>query len=341
MKKFAPVWIALGLLLLVPAYAPGQVKDLSWGTSAVGTSGHRALVNLSAVLNREMKAYRVAVLPTPGAIATVKGYATGQFDGYYGSDIAFHELATNTNRFKGFQSQVKRQPVQSFWAFTLEVGLAIKAAERDKYRQWRDLTGERVFTGPLPFDTRATTERAMAAAGVKHNFVEIDLNVAGSVLERGDVKAITAYTAGHKTLPPWLVEAQLGTDLAILNPSPAEREMIRKAGMQIVEITPKVFRGDVHVEKLQFVPFYYGFHVGLEVPESDVHRMLMVIEKYVDELSKGDPAFSQIKAGMAEFQRSGVESAVADVPIHPGLARYMKERGVWDSKWDKRIAKAK
>jgi len=79
----------------------------------------------------------------------------------------------------------------------------------------------------------------------------------------------------------------------------------------------------------------------LEVPESDVHRMLMVIEKYVDELSKGDPAFSQIKAGMAEFQRSGVESAVADVPIHPGLARYMKERGVWDSKWDKRIAKAK
>lgn len=341
MKKFVSLWIAYGLFLLAPALASAQVKDISWGTSAVGTSGHRALVNLAALLNRELKGYRVAVLPTPGAIATVKGYATGQFDGYYGSDIAFHELATNTKRFKGFQSQVKRQPVQSFWAFTLEVGLAIKAAERDKYRQWRDLTGERVFTGPLPFDTRATLERAMAAVGAKHTYVEIDLNVAGAALERGDVKAITVYTAGHRTLPPWLVEAQLGTDLAILNPSPAERAMIRKAGMQIVEISPKVFRGDVHVDKVYFVPFYYGFHVGLEVPANDLYRMLMVIEKHVDELTKADPAYSQIKAGMAAFQRSGVESAVADVPIHPGLARYMKERGVWDSKWDSRIAKAR
>jgi uncharacterized protein len=106
-----------------------------------------------------MKGYRVNVLPTPGAIATVKGYATGQFDGYYGSDIAFHEMARDTARFKGFRAQMKREPVQSFWAFTLEVGLGILGRDRKKYNQWRDLSGERIFTGPLPFDTRATLER--------------------------------------------------------------------------------------------------------------------------------------------------------------------------------------
>jgi hypothetical protein len=27
------------------------------------------------------------------------------------------------------------------------------------------------------------------------------------------------------------------------------------------------------------------------------------------------------------------------VPIHPGLARYMREKGVWDAKWDSKIGK--
>jgi uncharacterized protein len=341
MKKYALAAIAFALFLLETAYVGAQIKELSWGTSAVGTSGHRALVNLAALLNRELKGYRVNVLPTPGAIATVKGYATGQFDGNYGSDIAFHELARDTARFKGFRAQMKREPVQSFWAFTLEVGLGILARDRNKYKQWRDISGERVFTGPLPFDTRATLERAMAATGAKHTYVEIDLAVAGSALDRGDIKALSVYTAGHTSLPPWLVEAQLGTDLAILNPSQPEMEMIRKAGMQVLEVSPKVFKKPVHVDKMFLVPFYYGFHVGLEFPENDVHRILTLVEKHVDELVKSDASFSQLKAGMPRFQRDGVESAVNDVLVHPGLARYMKERGVWDSKWDNRIAKPK
>ena len=71
----------------------------------VGTSGHKAMVILANVLNKEMPQYRISVLPTPGAITTVKGYATDEYDGMYGSDIGFHELATDTNRFKGFKSR--------------------------------------------------------------------------------------------------------------------------------------------------------------------------------------------------------------------------------------------
>jgi uncharacterized protein len=341
MKKYSFVTIALGFFFLTSSPAWSQAKDLSWGTSAVGSSGHKALVSLAGILSREMKDYRVTVLPTPGAIATVKGYATGQFDGYYGADIAFYEMARDIDRFKGFRAQMKREPVQSFWTFTLEVGLGILARDRNKYKQWRDLSGERVFTGPLPWDVRATLERAMAAVGLKHKYVEVDLAMTGSALERGDIRGLIIYTAGHTSPPPWLVEAQLGTDLAILNPSQGEIETIRKAGLEVVDVSPKVFKKTVHVDRMQFVPFFYGFHVGLEVPEKDVYTMLTVVEKNVDELVKTDASFAQLKAGMPKFQRMGVESAVNDVMIHPGLARYMKERGVWDSKWDKRVAKAR
>jgi hypothetical protein len=69
--------------------------------------------------------------------------------------------------------------------------------------------------------------------------------------------------------------------------------------------------------------------------------MLTVIEKRAGDLAAADTAFIQIKNDMPAFQRRGVESSVDYVPIHPGLAKYMKERKVWDPKWEARIAKPK
>lgn len=341
MKKVVFFLVVAVLLFGVPVDSKSQVRDIAWGTSAVGSAGHRAQVNLAALLNREMPKYRIMVLPTPGAIVTVKGYATGQFDGYYGADIAFYELANDISRFKGFRSQIKRYPVQSFWAYTMEVGVGILAKEREKFKQWRDLSGERVFTGPLPWDVRAQLERGFQELGVKHQYVEVDLAAVGSQLESGGIKAFITYTAAEKTPPPWIIELSLATDWAILNPSKEEVELLEKKGIMHVEVKPGVFKKDVHVDKVLFLPFYYGFHVGLEVSEEDVYKMLTIIEKHADELFKSDASFEQIRKDMRGLQRRGVESAVNFVPIHPGLAKYMKERGIWNPKWNDRIAKGK
>src|SRR3990170_2142294 len=149
MKKIFIFLIAVGFLFGAVADGWCQARDFKWATSTAGSSGHRALVNLAALLNKEMPNYKIAVLPTPGAIVSVKGYATGQFDGYYGADIAFYELANDVNRFKGFKASMKRQPVQSFWSFTVEVGSAVHVRNQGKLKNWHDLSGKAVFTGPL------------------------------------------------------------------------------------------------------------------------------------------------------------------------------------------------
>ena len=333
--------LLIGTVVSFASAAPAQqITDIPWGTSAVGSAGHKALVNLATVLNREMKDYRVTVLPTPGAIVTVKGYATGQqFLGYFGADIAFYEMANDTARFKGFKAQMKRQPIQSFWAFTLEVGLGISAKEAGNIKQWRDLSGKQVFTGPLPWDTRAQAERALATLGVKHQYLELDLAAVGSVLNSGRLAGMTIYSNAESGTPPWLTEASLSADWVALNPSAEELAILKKAGFNPIELDPKVFKRDAKANKVTLLPFYYGFHVGLEIPEADVYRMLTIIEKNVDELAKADNSFSQIKAGMAEMQRRGVAASIEFVPVHPGLAKYMREKGVWDPKWDNRIAR--
>jgi TRAP-type uncharacterized transport system substrate-binding protein len=316
-------------------------KDIPWGTSAVGSAGHKALVNLANVLNREIKDYRITVQPTPGAIVTVKGYATGQFLGYYGADIAFYELANNINRFKGFKAQMKRQPVQSFWTFTVEVGTAIHSRDKDKIKSWSDLSGKRVFTGPLPWDVRAHLERAYAALGVKHEYQEVDLATTGSLLESGRISGLIIYTNAESTTAPWITEASLAADWAALNPSAEEIAKLKAAGFAVTEVPGSVYKRNVHVDKVVELPFYYGFHVGLEIPADDVYKMLVTVEKNIDELIKLDGSFSQLKGnGMVEMQKRGIASSVDFVPIHPGLAKYMKERGAWDAKWDSRVASA-
>lgn len=339
MRKIRLFLMIAGILLLMAPPAWAQGKDLKWGTSAVGSAGHKALVNLATVLNREMPKYQIAVLPMAGAILTMKAYATGEIEGYYGADIGFYELANDIDRFKGFKPKIKRHPVQSFWTYSMEVGLAVHQQNRERFRQWRDLAGQPVFTGPLPWDVRAQLERGLKAVGAKHRYVNVDLATVGSALERGTIRAFITYTSAESAVAPWIVEASLATDFAILNPSPEEAGILKKAGFQISEIDPRVFKKDVHVEKALYLPFFYGFHVGLEVPEGDVYRMLTIIEKNGKDLAKADAGFVQIAKDMPAMQRRGVESAIDTAPVHPGLARYMRERGVWNPKWDGRIAK--
>ena len=314
-------------------------QDIRWGTPPVGTAGHKALVTLANLLNKEMPKYRISVLPTAGAFATVKGFATKELDGNYGSDVAFHELATDSGRFKGFKQRVQRWPVQSFWSNTIEVGLAVHVRNKDKIKKWGDLAGKRVFTGPLPFDTRAQIERGLNALGVKFTYVQVDLATAGSQLESGALDGMSIYTGSESSPPPWLSEASLAADWAVLNPNPEEIAQLKANGLSIVEVSPKVFNRDVHGDKVVELPFYYSFNVGLDIPEADVYQMLNIIEKHAAELAQTDPTFSQIAKDMKGFQKRGVESSVHLVAIHPGLAKWMREKAVWDPKWDSRIAK--
>jgi len=323
----------------VPAWS--APKDIKWGTGPVGSSGHKALVVLAGVLEKELPELRISVLPYPGAVGTVKAVATGEINGYYGSDVALKEFKANDGRFKGFKANVKIPPVQTFWCYTLGVGLAIKASDMGTIKTWRDLTGKDVYTGPLPFDTRKHLENAMASIGVKHVYKQVDLSTAGSQLAAGSIKGMIIYAAGGKTPAPWISEASLAVDWAALNPSPDELAQLKAKGFAVQTVPATNFHKDAHVKNITLLPFYWGFDLGMDISTDEMVKVLNVIEKHADELAKLDPSFTEIGGGkMAAFQKQALESTWNLVPIHPGLAKWLKSKNMWDSKWDSNVAKA-
>ncbi len=297
---------------------------------------------LADILNKAMPELRINVLPYPGAVGTVKGFATGEIDGYYGSDVALKELADNSGRFKDFKSRITVQPVQSFWCYTLDVGLAIKASDRDSIKSWADLSGKDVYTGPLPFDTRLHLENAMHAVGANHVYKQVDLSTAGSQLNSGSIKGMIIYAAGGQTPPPWIAEASLSVDWAALNPSDKELAELKAKGFASEQVDPANFhKKEIYVKKVTLLPFYWGFDLGMNISTDEMVKMLTVIEQHADELAKLDPSFKQIGGGkMAAFQKQALESTYTLVPIHPGLAKFLKAKNQWDPKFDAHVAKA-
>ena len=334
--------LTLGATSLSTTTAWSAPKDIKWGTGPAGSSGGKALVVLANILNKEMPEYRISVLPTPGAVGTVKGYATGEFDGFYGSDVALREFHNDDQRFKGFKAHAKRTPVQSLWTYTLDCGLAIKADTKDKIKSWSDLANKPVFTGPAPFDTRKKVENVLHALNVKHIYKEVAKETAGSQLNNGTIEAMLIYGAGGKTLAPWLSQATLSVDWAPLNPTAKEMAVLKEKGFGPIQVPVKNFnKNDKTGAKITLMPVFWGFDVGLNVPEDDLYKMLKIIDKHADELGKLDPSFRQIAGGnMAKFQHTALMSTWDLVPIHPGLAKFLKEKGQWEAKWDGNIAKS-
>ena len=68
MLKRVLTTVAVAALMGMTTSAAWSQKDIRWGTPPVGTAGHKAMVLLSTVLNKEMPQYRISVLPTAGAI---------------------------------------------------------------------------------------------------------------------------------------------------------------------------------------------------------------------------------------------------------------------------------
>lgn len=325
-----------GGLMSSPATAQ-DTQEIRWATSSVGSAGHRALVSLSQLLNSHMDEISITVMPTPGAAASVRGFSAGQFDGYYGADVAFHEIAGDTGRYAGFEPG-ENELTQSFWAYTLEMGLGVRADDIDEYEGWRSLSGHPVFTSPAPWDTRAALERAMNVLEVGHEYVELDTGLTAQSLQNGTVDAFSIYTAGEASASPWVQEALMSTDVHVLNPSDEEIEELANAGIQVVRISADAYDNALGADEVVAVPFYYGFHLGMNVDADTVYRILEVVEENVDELVAADPGLSQLQEDLVGMQVRGIESIGDAAPIHPGLARFLQDRDAWNDDWDNRIA---
>jgi hypothetical protein len=63
-----------------------------------------------------------------------------------------------------------------------------------------------------------------------------------------------------------------------------------------------------------------------------VYKMLTAFYKKKEELAKSDPGFTPLAKDFVGMQVQGI-NANPDVPVHPGLAKFLKEQKAWNAGW--------
>jgi TRAP-type uncharacterized transport system substrate-binding protein len=105
----------------------------------------------------------------------------------------------------------------------------------------------------------------------------------------------------------------------------------------VVEVDPKVaFTKDVGVAKIQAVPILFAYNVRADMPEDVVYKMVSAFYRDREALAKADPGFTPMARDFVGMQVQGI-SANPQIPVHAGLARFLKEHNAWNDKW--KIAK--
>jgi TRAP-type uncharacterized transport system substrate-binding protein len=152
-------------------------------------------------------------------------------------------------------------------------------------------------------------------------------------LESGSVAGSATYTTAGRSLPAYWKETEIRIDIRVVNPCPEEVAKIRAAGLAVIEVDPKnAFSKSVGPSTLLGVGILFGHNVRADMPEDVVYKMVTAFFKNKDDLAKSEPGFTPMAKDFVGMQVNGI-NANPDIPVHPGLVKFLKENKAWDAKW--------
>jgi len=320
---------------------PTAPKVWRWATSDPGSAGYAAHPWIVKVVAEYMPQYTHIILPTSSVVAAIKLFAKGDAEiGYGGNEFSMYQFYTFTGPFKDFKPEVKKWPALAL-VFTMGYFHFVTTPEKAReIRSWKDLEGRNVFLGPSGYIVNLAMTFIFNKTGIHVHHVEVSTSMVADALRKGTIDASVMY--GGAVLSDWCNNVAVAMRLAVVNLSEDERNMLERLGFTTGAVDAKKFYTyDVGVDKIYALTIYVSDYAWLDIPENDIYTMLKILEAHVDELQH--PEFELMRSmGFAKMQYNGVKELVgfgAGALIHPGLAKYLKEKGMWEPAWDQWIAK--
>ncbi|OGA54056.1 MAG: hypothetical protein A3F74_19195 [Betaproteobacteria bacterium RIFCSPLOWO2_12_FULL_62_58] len=340
--KLAVSAAAMAAVFAVSAITPASAqerKSLRWATSAVGSYGYQIAASMTKIVEEALGGqYTVTVQPYTSPTVAMKAVMDGNGEIAYTADIGMTQFQQRIGGFKDYKPKMP-EIAHSWYSYPMESMMAVAAKDADKFRCWRDFSGKPVFYTNAGFMNWYNWQRIYKALGYEFKHVQIDLKSNADAMQSGAIAGSATYTTAGKSLASYWKETEIRLDVRVVNPCPDEVAKIKAAGLAVVEIDPKgAFSKNVGPATLMGVPILFGYNMGTNIPEDVVYKMLSAFYKNKDSLAKSEPGFTPMARDFVGMQVQGI-SANPDIPVHPGLAKFLKEHKAWNDKW--KVAGAK
>jgi uncharacterized protein len=324
--------VAAIVAALPPAEAQ-QRKSLRWTTSQVGSYGYTIAASMAKIVEQALGGeYTVTVQPYTSPTVAMKAVMNGEGEIAYTADIGMTQFQERVGGFKDF-TPTKPELVHSWYAYPMESMMATSAKDADKFKCWKDFSGKPVFYTQAGFQNWLNWQRIFKALGYDFKHVQIDLKSNADALEAGTIVGSATYTTAGRSLAAYWKETEIRMDIKVVNPCPDEIAKLKAAGLAVVDVDPKdAFSKDVGPSMLKGVPILFGYNARIDLPEDVAYKMIKAFYDKRDELVKIDPGFTPMAKDFVGMQVQGID-ANPQIPVHPGLAKFLKEHKAWNDKW--------
>jgi TRAP transporter TAXI family solute receptor len=310
-----------------------QRKSLRWSSTQPGSYGYSIAAGMVKLVEQALGGeYTITVQPYASPTVAMKAVMDGNGEIAYTADIGMTQFSERTGGFKDYKPQ-KPELAHTWYAYPMESMMAVAAKDADKFKCWKDFSDKPVFYTQAGFMNWLNWQRIHKALGTNFKHVQIDLKSNADALQAGTIVGSATYTTAGKSLPSYWKETEIRMDIKVVNPCPDEVAKVKAAGLAIAEVDPKgAFAKDVGPNKLMGVPILFGYNARLDAPEDLVYRLVSAVHKERDNLVKVDAGFTPMAKDFMGMQAAGI-NANPQVPVHPGLAKFLKEHKAWNDKW--------
>jgi TRAP transporter TAXI family solute receptor len=328
--------VALGSLLALSAVQTAdaqQRKSIRWTTSQVGSYGYTVAASMAKVLEQALGGeYTVTVQPYTSPTVAMKAVMDGEGEIAYTADIGMTQFQERVGPFKDYKA-TKPDLVHTWYAYPMESMMATTAKDVDKFKCWKDFSGKPVFFTQAGFQNWLNWQRIFKTLGYEFKHVQIDLKSNADAMEQGTIVGSATYTTAGSSLPAYWKETEIRLDIRVVNPCPDEIAKLQAAGLAVVDVDAKgAFSKSVGPATVKGVPILFGYNARVDMPEDVVYKMLKAFYDKRDELVKVDAGFAPMAKDFVGMQAQGI-NANPQIPVHPGLAKFLKEHKAWNDKW--------
>jgi TRAP-type uncharacterized transport system substrate-binding protein len=328
--------VVLVAVFVLSAISPANAqvrKPMRWATSAVGSYGYQVAASMTKIVEDALGGeYTVTVQPYTSPTVAMKEVMGGNGEISYTADIGMGEFHQRVAAFKDYKPRMP-ELVHTWYAYPMESMMAVAAKDADKFKCWRDFSGKPAFYTNAGFMNWLNWVRIYKVLGYGFNHLQIDLKMNADALQSGTIVGSATYTTAGRSLPAYWKETEIRMDIRVVNPCPDEVAKLKAAGLSVIEVDAKgAFSKSVGPSTLLGVGILFGYNVRADMPENVVYKMLTAFYKNKDDLAKSEPGFTPMAKDFVGMQAQGI-NANPDVPVHPGLAKFLKERKAWNNKW--------
>jgi len=210
---------------------------------------------------------------------------------------------------------------------------------KEKYHlnSWKDLDGKKACYYSSKYENYHWMTRALDALGIRWIHVEMDWDLVSDALKKGDIVAVT-IPVNSGIPPPWCIGLITKLkNVVMVPPSPDEVSAIEKMGGSYGWFSTEPFKkAGIEVagmDKVYGVILCIGWHTTPEYMSGDgVYKLLKELIRKKDDLANVMAYLQEFASDPIGLQVRGI-SLAPEIPVHPGLAKLLKEYNAWNPAW--------